>query len=103
MRLKQRTSPSHTFVQMQRVEQFINKKLTDQATSSISQAIMREEIQQTIYPLKDGKAPGPDGYSAGFLKKAWGIVGNDVIEAIVNIFETGKLLREVNSTIVSDS
>ena len=46
------------------------------------------------------KAQGPDGYSAHFFKSSWEIVSQDVIEAIKSFFASGKLLREVNSTII---
>jgi len=54
-----------------------------------------------VFSLNKNKALGPDGFSAGFFQRAWPIVGEDVIEAILDFFSYGKLLREVNATIIT--
>ncbi|KAL2250283.1 UNVERIFIED_CONTAM: hypothetical protein Sindi_2150600 [Sesamum indicum] len=45
------------------------------------------------------KALGPDGYSSGFFKAAWLIVGDEVTRAVLDFFNTGKLLKQVNYTL----
>jgi hypothetical protein len=50
--------------------------------------------------MKSSKAPRPDGFSAGFFQKAWPIVGEDVITVIKSFFRSGRLLKEVNATII---
>jgi hypothetical protein len=47
------------------------------------------------------KAPSPDGFSAGFFQQAWPIVGEDVCDAIMEFFFSGRLLKEVSSTIIT--
>jgi hypothetical protein len=47
------------------------------------------------------KALGPDGYTAEFFKSSWSVVGADVITAIKSFFESGLLLKEVNTTILT--
>lgn len=66
----------------------------------MSLPVEAEEMKRTMFSLNSNKAPGPDGYSAHFFKSAWEIVSQDVIEAIKSFFASGKLLREVNSTIM---
>jgi hypothetical protein len=39
-----------------------------------------------VFSLNKNKALGPDGFSAGFFQRAWPIVGEDVIEAILDFF-----------------
>ncbi|GKB77880.1 hypothetical protein Tco_0944775, partial [Tanacetum coccineum] len=60
-----------------------------------------EEIKIEMFQIDGNKAPGPDGFSAYFFKKAWSIVGTDVCNTIKEFFRTGKLLNEVNSTLIS--
>jgi hypothetical protein len=51
--------------------------------------------------MKSNKAPGPDGFTANFFKASWSVVGDDVIKAIKNFFETSLLLKELNAIILS--
>jgi hypothetical protein len=47
--------------------------------------ITYEEIKKTLFSLKDNKVPSLDGFSVGFFKKSWSIVGLDTINAIVDL------------------
>ncbi|GKB93157.1 hypothetical protein Tco_0979294, partial [Tanacetum coccineum] len=51
--------------------------------------------------IKDSKAPGPDGFIAAFFKKAWRVIGNDVCKAVKEFFSSGRMLGEINATIIS--
>ena len=44
-----------------------------------------------MFAIGDDKAPGSDGYIAHFFKKAWDIVGADVIDEVISFFHTNKL------------
>ncbi|WP_222185187.1 reverse transcriptase domain-containing protein, partial [Geminicoccus harenae] len=67
----------------------------------LNRGITAEEIKSTIFSIKNDKAPGPDGFSSLFFKKAWDVVGADVIEAITSFFSSGCMLREINCTIIA--
>ena len=62
--------------------------------------ILDEEIKQVIFSIGDDKAPGSDGFSALFFKRAWKVIGNDVLLAIHNFFYTGRLAKEINHTLL---
>ncbi|KAL0396414.1 UNVERIFIED_CONTAM: hypothetical protein Scaly_0089800 [Sesamum calycinum] len=51
--------------------------------------------------IEEDKAPGPDGFSSGFYKAAWPIVGEEVSKAILDFFTTGRLLKQVNATLLT--
>ncbi|GKF29577.1 RNA-directed DNA polymerase, eukaryota, reverse transcriptase zinc-binding domain protein, partial [Tanacetum coccineum] len=51
--------------------------------------------------IDDNKAPGPDGFSAHFFKKAWHTVGREVCDAVKDFFVNEKILREINSTLIA--
>ena len=57
-----------------------------------------EEIKQASFSIPDEKSPSIDGYTSHFYKKAWDIVGSEVVDAIQDFFMTRKLLSEVNVT-----
>ncbi|KAF3785550.1 hypothetical protein EJ110_NYTH27502 [Nymphaea thermarum] len=45
-------------------------------------------------------APRPDGFSAYFYQRYWHIVGDDVIRVIKGSFETGRLVKRINKSIL---
>lgn len=51
-----------------------------------------------MFQIDNNKSPSPDGFGSGFFKSAWIIVGADITDAILEFFQNGKLLRELNST-----
>ncbi|KAL0295151.1 UNVERIFIED_CONTAM: hypothetical protein Sradi_6848800 [Sesamum radiatum] len=59
------------------------------------------EIKQAIFDIDETRAPGPDGYSAGFYKAAWPVIGGEVTQAILEFFRTGRLLKQINTTLIS--
>uniref|UniRef100_A0A1S3YZT0 Endonuclease/exonuclease/phosphatase domain-containing protein n=1 Tax=Nicotiana tabacum TaxID=4097 RepID=A0A1S3YZT0_TOBAC len=60
-----------------------------------------KEVKHAMFSIDVNKSPGPDGYGSGFYRDAWSIIGNDVTAAILEFMENGKLLRKVNSTVIS--
>jgi len=68
---------------------------------SLESPFSDDEILKVLFSLKDYKAHRPDGFSMGFFKKAWSIVGSDTINAIHSFFISGQLLKQVNATIVT--
>jgi hypothetical protein len=58
-------------------------------------------LASCIFSMKASKAPGPDGFSAGFYHKSWPIIGEEVMDSILEFFHLGKVLREVNATIIT--
>ncbi|GKD75361.1 reverse transcriptase domain-containing protein, partial [Tanacetum coccineum] len=61
----------------------------------------RFEIKEAIFDIDSNKASGPDGFTSGFFKKAWSIVGQEVCLAIRDFFINGKLLGEINATMIA--
>ncbi|XP_019262934.1 PREDICTED: uncharacterized protein LOC109240719 [Nicotiana attenuata] len=65
------------------------------------QTFIVKEVKQAMFSIDVNKSPGPDGYGSSFYREAWNIIGNDVTAAILEFMENGKLLRKVNSTVIS--
>ncbi|GJX69407.1 RNA-directed DNA polymerase, eukaryota, reverse transcriptase zinc-binding domain protein [Tanacetum coccineum] len=59
------------------------------------------EIKEALFDICDNKAPGLDGYSAKFFKCAWSVIKNKVCDAVKEIFRTGKMLGEINATLIT--
>ncbi|XP_050238104.1 uncharacterized protein LOC126687588 [Mercurialis annua] len=59
-----------------------------------------EEIKRALFSINESKAPRPDGFEKCFLKR-WSVVGEDIIKAVIEFFNTGKMLKQANSTSIS--
>nr|GFB18576.1 RNA-directed DNA polymerase, eukaryota, reverse transcriptase zinc-binding domain protein [Tanacetum cinerariifolium] len=75
--------------------------LSEEDVMSMVQEVTDEEIKQAMFKIDDNKAPGPDGLSAHFFKKAWNTVGKEVCDAIKDFFVNGEILRQINSTFIA--
>ncbi|KAL0401945.1 UNVERIFIED_CONTAM: LINE-1 reverse transcriptase [Sesamum latifolium] len=75
--------------------------LSEEEARSLLLPVTTDEIKQAVFDIDETKAPGPDDYSSGFFKAAWPIVGREVTRAIMDFFITGRLLKQVNSTLIS--
>ncbi|GJS08442.1 RNA-directed DNA polymerase, eukaryota, reverse transcriptase zinc-binding domain protein [Tanacetum coccineum] len=82
------------------MESLFHCKLNNVEADYMVMEVSNEEIKETLFQIDDNKAPGPNGYSAAFFKKAWNVIGNDVCLAVKEFFKTGKILREINSTLI---
>ncbi|GKF60173.1 hypothetical protein Tco_0176959, partial [Tanacetum coccineum] len=63
--------------------------------------VSNKEIKDDIFDIDSSKASGPDGYTSEFLKKSWDVIGNEVCLVVKEFFRNGKLLGEVNATLIA--
>ncbi|KAL2223560.1 UNVERIFIED_CONTAM: hypothetical protein Sindi_3084800, partial [Sesamum indicum] len=75
--------------------------LSNEEAGHLILAFTPDDVKQAVFDIADDKAPGPDGYSSGFFKAAWPVVGQEVTKAVLEFFSTGKLLKQVNSTLLA--
>ncbi|KAL2240836.1 UNVERIFIED_CONTAM: hypothetical protein Sindi_0724800 [Sesamum indicum] len=75
--------------------------ITDEEANQLLLPLSAEDVKQAVFDIADDKAPGPDGYSSRFFKAAWPVVGEEVTRAVLDFFSTGKLLKQINSTILA--
>lgn len=61
---------------------FVNKVSADEAEHMI-RSVTDEEIKAALFDIDDDKAPGPDGYTSKFFKKAWLIVKQDFCAGVL--------------------
>jgi len=63
--------------------------------------VIADDIKQVLFSINDDKAPGPDGYTSVFFKKAWNIVGDDFFSAVQDFFASGEILKQLNHSIIA--
>ncbi|KAG7563477.1 Zinc knuckle CX2CX4HX4C [Arabidopsis suecica] len=61
-------------------------------SQSVNDALIKipdkEEIRKAVFGIHPDKAPGPDGFSAGFYHSYWDVIGDDICKEIQDFFVT---------------
>ncbi|GAB2282134.1 hypothetical protein Dimus_039523 [Dionaea muscipula] len=58
------------------------------------------DVRKALGDIKEGKSPGVDGFNSFFFKCSWEIVGRDITDAILEFFASGRILKEINATVI---
>nr|KAJ0213104.1 hypothetical protein LSAT_V11C400156970 [Lactuca sativa] len=82
-------------------DSLFSKKLDLVDAVEMVKIVTNEEIKAALFDIDDDKAPGPDGFSARFFKAMWSIIGEDFCMAVKEFFANGKILKEVNATVIA--
>ncbi|KAL0284497.1 UNVERIFIED_CONTAM: hypothetical protein Sradi_7195800 [Sesamum radiatum] len=93
--------PRDRFIDLRHLRPWARHILTETEAEALVLPVSPDEVKQALFDIDESKAPGPDGYSAGFFKAAWPVIGGEVTQAIRDFFQTGRLLKQVNATLIS--
>ncbi|KAL0290467.1 UNVERIFIED_CONTAM: hypothetical protein Sradi_7049900 [Sesamum radiatum] len=74
--------------------------LTIDEANALLLPITHNEIKAAFFDISEDSAPGPDGYTSSFFKAAWPEIGNDVCAAVTEFFVSGRLLKQLNATLL---
>ncbi|KAL2247302.1 UNVERIFIED_CONTAM: hypothetical protein Sindi_2582500 [Sesamum indicum] len=75
--------------------------LSEDDVNSLVLPFTHTDVKQAIFDIAEDKAPRPDGYSSGFFKAAWPIIGQEVSSAVLDFFHTGRILKQINTTLLA--
>jgi hypothetical protein len=59
--------------------------------SELDAAFTLEELKAAVFYTPSDKAPGPDGFSAGFFKASWNVVKDDLLRALNKFYDINDL------------
>lgn len=84
--------------QVQEVLAGVEWKVSEDMNDRLTRPFEREEIGQAMKQMEPQKAPGIDGTPALFYQRYWGLVGNELMDAVMEVLNGGKMDREWNRT-----
>ncbi|KAL0283713.1 UNVERIFIED_CONTAM: hypothetical protein Sangu_2871600 [Sesamum angustifolium] len=61
---------------------YLKHSLSTEEADTICAPIILTEIKEAAFNIAEDSAPGPDGYTAGFFKASWSVVGKEISEAV---------------------
>ncbi|GKG17073.1 hypothetical protein Tco_0362030, partial [Tanacetum coccineum] len=64
-------------------------RLNDSEALNMVRDISSQEVKSAMFSMGNDKSPGPNGFTAGFFKDTWDIIGADVIKAVSEFFTNG--------------
>ena len=76
----------------------VHPKVSPDMRDLLSSEYNPEEIKAALFQMGPTKAPGPDGMNALFYQKFWHIVGDDVINAVLDFLNNGIMVPDLNYT-----
>ena len=86
-----------------RLSELIDKvqlRVTSSMRAILEAEYTREEVKAALDHIGDLKAPGPDGFPARFFQGNWGVMKDEVTDAVINFFEDGIMPEGVNETVI---
>jgi hypothetical protein len=87
-------------INVQAVLDSVPVKVTDIMNERICRPFDAEEIKRALFQMKPSKAPGADGFTAGFFQKHWQLVQGDITAAVLAFLQGDHMPEIVNRTII---
>lgn len=69
--------------------------------NKLLQAISMQEVEAAMTQLKDGKAPGPDGFTTNFFHEFWELIKTEVWELVEESRSMHWILPSLNATFLA--
>ena len=79
----------------------VERRVTHDMASKLLKTFTMEEVVAAVNQMAPLKAPGPDGYTAGFYQKHWATLGPEVCEVVLHFFNFSVMDPAFNMTHVA--
>jgi hypothetical protein len=79
----------------------LDVRISEAMNESLLRPFTPDEVRCALFQMAPLKAPGPDGFNAGFYQKHWDIVGPEVCKAILYSLNNATIDSDLNSTYIA--
>lgn len=83
------------------ITRHIPKLVTLEYNIMLMRQIEKTEVEEAIFQMEKGKAPGPDGFTIHFFQSCWDLFKEELWEVVEESRQTGRILRAFNATFLS--
>ena len=87
-----------------RIQEVINTmepKVSVEMNQNLIKQFTKEEVEAALKQMHPTKSPGPNSMSAIFYQKFWDIVGNDVVNTVLNVLNSDMSMVDINKTYIT--
>lgn len=78
----------------------VPRKISEEMNERLTRPYTATEVERALQMMKANKAPGPDGFTAGFYQLHWDLLGQEVTAAVLNFLNGGTLSADINHTTI---
>lgn len=68
------------------------RKVNDAHNVDLFKSVTEEEIKAAVWNIGADKAPGSDGFNAGFYRRKWETIKQDLFKAVKWFLEGGRMV-----------
>ncbi|KAL5770698.1 hypothetical protein ACOSP7_014852 [Xanthoceras sorbifolium] len=83
------------------VTQSVDRKVSASMNQILMSNFSSEEIHSALQQMAPAKAPGSDGLPALFYQKFWGVVGDNIVQALLAVLNNGADLGVMSNAVVA--
>ncbi|KAK4383214.1 hypothetical protein Sango_2797600 [Sesamum angolense] len=94
-------SSTHRILDLGFLRHELKHTITTAKASLLVAPVTHSEVKEVFFDIEVESAPGPDGYTSAFYRAAWPVVGQSMFEAVGEFFMTGKILKQINTTLLA--
>ena len=84
--------------EIEEVANLIPRSVTPEMNEHLTKEFQREEVVQAVHSMHPTKAPSLDDMSAIFYQKYWDVIGNDIINIVLNVLNSNASVAPLNQT-----
>ena len=92
---------SQGYSPMEELLQCVQPWVTEEMNHTLEREYTAAEVKQALFDMAPSKAPGVDGFTAGFYQRHWDVVGEDITTAILSFLNGGELPVGLNDTAIT--
>jgi hypothetical protein len=92
---------SQGFNDMSELLDIVPRRVTPEMNSLLDKPFEPDEIKMALFQMAPSKAPGVDGFTAGFFQRHWNILQNTIVPAILDFLNGGELPLGLNDTSIT--
>ena len=92
---------SQGFRQMEDLLEYVPSRVTDRMNHELQKPYTAEEVKKALFQMAPSKAPGVDGFTAGFFQRHWELIQDDLVPAILDFVNGGELPPGFNGTSIT--